>query len=113
MGEARKTCAKTGRDWQFITQTQLVAVVLPTVVVMTAALAVSAILAPSIRAFAPPVPSEPPETSTHSDNSQQQQNRKSFHLRPCLSICASSSRWRWFGQWQTQHHSCMWDASGR
>jgi hypothetical protein len=71
MGEARKTCAKTGRDWQFITQTQLVAVVLPTVVVMTAALAVSAILAPSIRAFAPPVSTEPPETSTHTDGSQQ------------------------------------------
>jgi hypothetical protein len=93
MGESTQDMRSIGRrsrDWRFITQTRLVAVVLPTMVVMTAALAVSAILAPPIRAFAPPVPTEPPKTSTHPDGSQQQKNRKSFHLKPYLSIRASS-----------------------
>jgi len=83
------------------------------VAVVPATFVVSSILAPSIRAFAPPVPSEAPEAPTHSDNSQQPHNRQSFHWKPCLSIRASSPRWRWFGQWQTQHHGCTRDASGR
>jgi len=66
---------------------QLVVVVVPTMVVMTAALVVSSILAPSIWAFAPPAPTEPPETSAHPDGSQQQQNRESLHLKPYLSVC--------------------------
>jgi hypothetical protein len=73
--------------WQSIAYGQLVVVVVPTMVVMTAALVVSSILAPSIGAFAPPAPTEPPETSAHPDGSQQQQNRESFHLKPYLSVC--------------------------
>ena len=84
---------RRSRDWRFITRAQLVAVVLPTMVVMTTAFVVSAILAPSIRAFAPPAPTEPPETSTHPDGSEQQQNREFLHLKPYLSVRASSQQW--------------------
>jgi hypothetical protein len=73
----------------------------PTMIVMTAALVVSSIFAPPIRAFAPPASTESPETSANTDGSQQQQNRESFHLKPYLSIRASSPHWRWFRRWQT------------
>ena len=83
-------------------------VVAPTMVAMTAvavvmfALAVSSILAPPIRTFTPPAPAEAPETSARPDGSQQQQqDRESLHLKPHLSVCASSERWLWFRRWQT------------
>ena len=82
-------------------------VVAPTMVAMTAvavvmfALLVSLMLARPIRTFTPPAPAEAPETSARPDGNQQQQDRESFHLKPYLSVCASSPRWLWFRRWQT------------
>jgi len=68
MGESTQSMrpvSVAAHAWKIITYGQLVVVVVPTMVVMTAALVVSSILAPSIWAFAPPAPTEPPETSAH------------------------------------------------
>jgi hypothetical protein len=108
MGESTQDMRPERRrshDWRLVVvvATLVVApmVAMTAVVVVMFALLVSSILAPPIRTFTPPAPAEAPETSARPDGSQQQQDRPSFHLKPCLSVCASSPRWPRFRRWQT------------
>jgi hypothetical protein len=97
---------RRSHDWRLVVVVATL-VVAPTMVAMTAvavvmfALLVSLMLARPIRTFTPPAPAEAPETSARPDGNQQQQDRESFHLKPYLSVCASSPRWLWFRRWQT------------
>ncbi len=87
------------RDWRLVVVVATL-VVPPTMVVVTAvpfmtfAPAVCSILVPPIWAFAPPASTLPPETSARPESGQKQEDQEFSHLKPYLSVCASSPRWR-------------------